>query len=100
MTKSYNDKYNAEYKFMRELSRDTETRCGEMASYPENMMNEAIDKVYRELSDDERVIIDGMLSMLQNYADKKGRRGFGDLSRKELLVKLGLWLNDNPQAVN
>ena len=100
MTKSYNDKYNAEYKFMRELSRDTETRCGEMASYPENMMNEAIDKVYRELPDDERVIIDGLLSMLQNYADKNGRRGFGDLSCKELLVKLGLWLNDNHQAVN
>ena len=96
----YNDKYDANYKFRRELNRDTETRCGEMASYPENMMNEAIDKVYRELPDDERVIIDGMLSMLQNYADKNGRRGFGDLSRKELLVKLGLWLNDNPQAVN
>lgn len=100
MTTRYNDKYNADYKFRRELKRDKTSRVGEMASYPEDVMNEAIDKVYRELPDDERVIIDGMLNMLQNYADKKGRRGFGDLSRKELLVKLGLWLNDNPQAVN
>ena len=95
----YNDKYDANYKFRRELNRDNTSRVGEMASYPEDVMNEAIDKVYRELDEHDRVIIDGMLNMLQNYADKNGRRGFGDLSRKELLVKLGLWLNDNPQAV-
>jgi hypothetical protein len=56
--------------------------------------------VYRELDEHDRVIIDGMLNMLQNFADKNGRRGFGDLSRKELLVKLGLWPKDNPGAVN
>ena len=50
----HNDKYNAEYKFRRELNRDTDTRCGEMASYPEDMMNETIDKVYRELRSEER----------------------------------------------
>ena len=92
---SYNDKYNAKYKFQRELNRDTDTRCGKMASYPEDMMNEAIDKVYRTLPDDQRVIIDGLLNMLQIHADKNGRRGFGDLSRKELLAKLGLWMIDN-----
>ena len=96
----YNDKYDANYKFRRELNRDKTSRVGEMASYPEDVMNEAIDKVYRELDEHDRVIIDGMLNMLQNFADKNGRRGFGDLSRKELLVKLGLWLNDNPKAVN
>ena len=95
----YNDKYDAAYKFNRMLNRDSDTRCGEMASYPEDMMNAAIDQVYRELPDDERVIIDGLLSMLQNFADKNGRRGFGDLSRKELLVKLGLFLSDNPGMV-
>ena len=95
----YNDKYNADYKFNREIIRDKTSRVGEMASAPEDMMNEAIDKVYRELPDDERVVIDGLLNMLQNFADKNGRRGFGDLSRKELLVKLGCWLNDNPKAV-
>ena len=92
---SYNDKYNAKYKYQRELNRDTDTRCGKMASYPEDMMNEAIDKVYRNLPDDQRVIIDGLLNMLQIHADKNGRLGFGDLSRKELLVKLGLFLIDN-----
>jgi hypothetical protein len=96
----YNDKYDANYKFRRELNRDNTSRVGEMASYPEDVMNEAIDKVYRELDEHDRVIIDGMLNMLQNFADKNGRRGFGDLSRKELLVKLGLWLNDNPGLVN
>ena len=96
----YNDKYNADYKFKRALNRDNSSRVGEMASYPEDTMNEAIDNVYRNLPDDERVIIDGMLNMLQNFADKNGRRGFGDLSRKELLVKLGCWLNDNPKAVD
>jgi hypothetical protein len=95
----YNDKYDANYKFRRELNRDNTSRVGEMASYPEDVMNEAIDKVYRELDEHDRVIIDGMLNMLQNFADKNGRRGFGDLSRKELLVKLGLWLNDNPGVV-
>lgn len=95
----YNDKYNAKYKHSRELNRDKQTRCGEMATYPEDVMNESIDKVYRELPDHERVIIDGMLNMLQNYADKNGRRGFGDLSRKELLAKLGLWLIDNDKVV-
>ena len=95
----YNDKYNADYKFKRALNRDNSSRVGEMASAPEDVMNEAIDKVYRELPDDQRVIIDGMLNMLQNYADKRGRRGFGDLSRKELLVKVGLWLMDNDKAV-
>ena len=95
----YNDKYNADYKFKRALNSDNSSRVGEMASYPEDAMKEAIDNVYRNLPDDERVIIDGMLNMLQNFADKRGRRGFGDLSRKELLVKLGCWLNDNPKAV-
>ena len=95
----YNDKYDAKYKFQREMIRDTDTRCGEMASAPESMMNDAIDKVYRELPDDERVIIDGLLNMLQNHADKRGRRGFGDLSRKELLAKLGLWLIENDKVV-
>lgn len=100
MTTRYNDKYNADYKFRRELKRDKTSRVGEMASYPEDVMNEAIDKVYRSLPERERVQIDGLLNMLQNFADKNGRRGFGDLSRKELLVKLGCWLNDNPKVVD
>ena len=95
----YNDKYNADYKFKREIIRDKDSRVGEMASYPEGAMNEAIDKAYRELPERERVVIDGLLNMLQNFADERGRRGFGDLSRKELLVKLGLWMIDNPGAV-
>ena len=95
----YNDKYNAEYKFERELIRDKKSRVGEMASYNEQDMNEAIDKVYQNLEPHDRVIIDGLLNMLQNFADKRGRRGFGDMSRKELLVKVGLWLNDHPGAV-
>ena len=64
----YNDKYDANYKFRRELNRDKTSRVGEMASYPEDVMNEAIDKVYRELDEHDRVIIDGMLNMLQNFA--------------------------------
>jgi len=95
MTKRYNDKYDANYKFKREMIRDKDSLVGEMASAPEDMMNEAIDKAYRELPDEERVMIDGLLNMLQNYADERGRRGFGDLSRKELLAKLGLWMKDN-----
>lgn len=58
----YNDKYDAKYKHSRTLTRDKSSRVGEMASYHEDMMNEAIDKVYRELPDNERVIIDGLLT--------------------------------------
>jgi len=95
----YNDKYNADYKFKREMIRDKSSLVGEMASYNEQDMNEAIEATYQKLEPHDRVIIDGLLNMLQNYADKRGRRGFGDMSRKELLVKVGLWLNDNPGAV-
>ena len=95
----YNDKYDADYKFRREMNRDKTTLVGEMASAPANMMNDAIETAYQNLEPHDRVIIDGMLSMLQNYADERGRRGFGDMSRKELLVKVGLWMFDNPKAV-
>ena len=96
---NYNDKYNADYKFKREMRRDTTSLVGEMASANEHLMNEAIETAYQNLEPHDRVIIDGMLNMLQNYADKNGRRGFGDMSRKELLVKVGLWMVDNPKAV-
>jgi len=100
---NYNDKYNADYKFKREMRRDTTSLVGEMASANEHLMNEAIETAYQNLEPHDRVIIDGMLSILQNYADERGRRGFGDgfgdMSRKELLVKVGLWMVDNPKAV-
>ena len=71
----YNDKYDANYKFRRELNRDKTSRVGEMASYPEDVMNEAIDKVYRELDEHDRVIIDGMLNMLQTSQTRTGGAG-------------------------
>ena len=92
---SKNDQYNAEYKYKREFLRDKDTLVGEMASAPESDMNDAIEKAYQKLSDKERVVIDGLLYMLQQHAEKRGRRGFGDMSRKELLVKLGLFFIDN-----
>jgi len=95
----YNDKYNADYKFKREMYRDKTTLVGEMAGYDEQDMNEAIEATYQKLEPHDRVIIDGMLNMLQNYADERGRRGFGDMSRKELLVKLGLWLAERKKEV-
>ena len=65
----------------------------EFASAPEDVMKDACECAYNQLSDAEKEVLSRQISVLVEI------HGMGRKSALELLAKVGLWLNENkPQA--